>query len=156
MAEYQANYTAGTRVLEGTNVYRDGEMIAFVPSPATTYADLLDEAGYHCYEVTGVYSVCGESDPSNEACVDVSVGINNVENTVSVYPNPATDFVMVEASQDIRSIEVTNYMGQVVSAVKAVEATQYQVNTSDLSSGIYFIEVETAAGIEKVRIVISE
>jgi hypothetical protein len=155
-ANYEANFVAGSRVLEGTNVYRDGEMIAFVEAPATTYADLLDEAGYHCYEVTGVYSVCGESDPSNEACVDVSVGVDNVENNISVYPNPANDFVMVESSQDIRSIEITNYMGQVVNSVKAVEMTQYRINTSSLSAGVYFVEVETAAGIEKVRIVISE
>jgi hypothetical protein len=47
-------------------------------------------------------------------------------------------------------------MGQVVNSVKAVEMTQYRINTSSLSAGVYFVEVETAAGIEKVRIVISE
>jgi len=122
----------------------------------TTYLDEVGVAGYFCYYVTALYSVCGESDASNIDCVDVGVGINELANNISVYPNPAKDFVMVEASQDIRSIKVTNYMGQVVNAVKAVEMTQYRINTSDLSSGVYFVEVETAAGIEKVRIVISE
>ncbi|OYT15109.1 MAG: hypothetical protein B7C24_14785 [Bacteroidetes bacterium 4572_77] len=79
-----------------------------------------------------------------------------MDNSVVVYPNPANDFVTVKASSNIRTIEITNYMGQVVSSIKAVEYTQHTINTSDLSAGIYFIEVETAAGIEKVRIVISE
>jgi hypothetical protein len=147
--------TAASKEFMHFNVYRDGELIADDVTEMT-YADEVGVAGEFCYEVTAVYSVCGESDPSNEACVDVSVGVDNVENNISVYPNPANDFVMVESSQDIRSIEITNYMGQVVNSVKAVEMTQYRINTSSLSAGVYFVEVETAAGIEKVRIVISE
>ncbi len=153
-APYQ-ELTKGAKALTGTNVYRDGELVAFVEAPATTYADEVGDPGSFCYEVTGVYSVCGESAPSNEACV-IIIGVDNLENNISVYPNPANDFVMVEASQDIRSIEITNYMGQVVNSVKAVEMTQYRINTSSLSAGIYFVEVETTAGIEKVRIVISK
>ncbi len=148
-------YEAQTKEFLSFNVYRDGELIA-EDVMETTYADEVGVAGEFCYEVTAVYSVCGESAPSNEACVFVAVGVNDVENNISVYPNPANDFVMVEASQDIRSIEITNYMGQVVNSVKAVEMTQYRINTSSLSAGIYFVEVETTAGIEKVRIVISK
>ncbi len=147
--------TAATKEFMHFNVYRDGELIADDVTEMT-YADEVGVAGEFCYEVTAVYSICGESAPSNEACVFVAVGVNDVENNISVYPNPANDFVMVEASQDIRSIEITNYMGQVVNSVKAVEMTQYRINTSSLSAGIYFVEVETTAGIEKVRIVISK
>jgi hypothetical protein len=140
----------------GYNVYRDGVQVNEELVLETTYADEVGVPGYVCYEVTAVYSVCGESDPSNEDCVDIAIGVNEVENTVAVYPNPATDFVSVEASSNIRSIVITNYMGQVVSTVKSVELTKTTINTSDLSAGVYFIEVETNAGIEKVRIVISE
>ena len=147
----------GVRALTGYNVYRDGVQVNEELVLETTYTDELPhETASYCWEVTAVYSVCGETDPSNEVCLDVFVGLNDLENNVSVYPNPATDFVMVEASSDIRSIEITNYMGQVVSSVKSVEMTQTRINTSELSAGIYFVEVETAAGIEKVRIIISE
>jgi hypothetical protein len=148
--------TAGVTELMGYNVYRDGEQVNTDLVTETTYADVTGVAGYFCYKVTAVYSVCGESDFSNEACVDVAAGVSDVENNVSVYPNPATDFVMVEANSNIRSIEITNYMGQVVSSLKEVETTQTRIETSSLSAGVYFVEVETEAGIEKVRIVISE
>jgi hypothetical protein len=148
---------AGSRALMGYNVYRDGVQVNEDVVTETTYTDALPhETAYYCWEVTAVYSVCGESDPTNEVCLEVFVGVNNLDNNISVYPNPANDYVMVEASSDIRSIVITNYMGQVVSSIKAIELTQTRINTSDLSAGVYFIEVETAAGIEKVRIVISE
>jgi len=148
--------TAGVTEFMGYNVYRDGTQVNDDLVTETTYSDVTGVAGYFCYKVTAVYSVCGESDFSNEACVDIAEGVNDIENNISVYPNPAKDFVMVEASSQIRSIEITNYMGQVVSAVKDVETTKTRIETSSLSAGVYFVEVETAAGIEKVRIVISE
>ncbi len=146
----------GSKELMGYNVYRDGVQVNDELVLDNEYKDVIGFAGYFCYTVTAVYEFCGESGPSNEACVDIAIGVNNLENSISVYPNPATDFVSVEASSNIRSIVITNYMGQVVSTVKSVELTKTTINTSDLSAGVYFVEVETAAGIEKVRIVISE
>jgi len=74
---------------------------------------------------------------------------------LSIYPNPAQDFIMIETSSNIRSVSITNYMGQIVSSTKKVEATQSRVETSSLSAGVYFVEVETEASIETVKIVIS-
>jgi hypothetical protein len=82
--------------------------------------------------------------------------LEELESNISVYPNPAKEFIIVESTNDIRSIEITNYMGQVVHSVKAVEMTKRQVNTNTLSAGVYFVKVETDTGIEQVRIVISE
>jgi hypothetical protein len=128
----------------------------------TTYLDDLGEyvPGGYCYVVTAVYTNCtnedNESEFSNEACVTPGVGLEELESNISVYPNPAKEFIIVESTNDIRSIEITNYMGQVVHSVKAVEMTKRQVNTNTLSAGVYFVKVETDTGIEQVRIVISE
>jgi len=156
--EYTPFNAKGTNEFLGYNVYRDGDAdpLNAAPLTETTYLDVMDASEYHCYEVKGVYSVCGESDPTNEACVTVGVGVNELDNQVSVYPNPAQDYVMVEANSNIRSIVITNYMGQVVSSNKSVELTQTRIETSSLSAGVYFVEVETAAGIEKVRVIISK
>jgi hypothetical protein len=156
--EYAPFNAKGTNEFLGYNVYRDGDSdpLNATPLTETTYLDVMDASEYHCYEVVGVYSVCGESDPTNEACVTVGVGVNELDNQVAVYPNPAQDYVMVEATSNIRSIVITNYMGQVVSSNKSVELTQTRIETSSLSAGVYFVEVETAAGIEKVRVIISK
>ena len=159
MIEVEADYPkfspSNTTAFIGYNVYRDGDMIVS-GLEETTYLDVFDAAGEHCYTVTASYEFCEESDHSNQACVYVGVGVDELDNVVAVYPNPATDFVMVEANSNIRSIEITNYMGQVVSSTKSVELTRTRIETSSLSAGVYFVEVETVAGIEKVRIVISK
>jgi hypothetical protein len=157
-----------SKVLECYNVYRSAEsggpyeLIAECVTE-TTYLDDLGEyvPGGYCYMVRAVYMNCegsedNESVNSNEACVVPGVGLEELESNISVYPNPAKEFIIVESTNDIRSIEITNYMGQVVHSVKAVEMTKRQVNTNTLSAGVYFVKVETDTGIEQVRIVISE
>ncbi|MCK5788653.1 MAG: C10 family peptidase, partial [Chlamydiia bacterium] len=64
-----------TRDLSGYNVYRDGSKINTSLVSGTTYDD-ANAAGYHCFKVTAVYSDCGESDFSNEACVDIESNNN--------------------------------------------------------------------------------
>ena len=58
------------RTLTGYNVYRNGEMIAFVPAPETSYT--TEKAGNDAtYYVTAVYEQ-GESLPSNEVSIQAS------------------------------------------------------------------------------------
>ncbi|OYT15912.1 MAG: hypothetical protein B7C24_10495 [Bacteroidetes bacterium 4572_77] len=155
MANYKQNHN-NNRSRTGSNIYRDGEMIAYVEAPATTYFDELEEAGEHCYTVTGVYSICGETTESNEACIDLGVGVNQLENKVIAYPNPAKDYIKIEANSPINSIIVTNYMGQVITTKTDIESVKYTINTSNLSTGVYAIEIETAVGIKNLRIIISK
>ncbi|NPD83684.1 T9SS type A sorting domain-containing protein [Lentimicrobium sp. L6] len=149
------DFGASSRGFLGYNIYRDGTMIE-ENWPTTGYSDDIGSSYEVCYTVTANYEFCGESDASNEACVTPGVGVGNLENIISVYPNPAKDYVTVEASSDILTIKVTNYMGQVISYIQDVEVTSHTIATSSYSSGVYFVEVETATGVEKVRIVISE
>ncbi len=69
-----------TRTLTGYNVYRDGQLIAFVPAPETSYSDAMasDDATYY---VTAVYEQ-GESLPSNE----VSSHLTAIEEVMTGQP----------------------------------------------------------------------
>lgn len=62
-----ATTSEAPRTLTGYNVYRDGEMIAFVPVPETSYTSQNAGDGA-TYYVTAVYEQ-GESLPSNEVTV---------------------------------------------------------------------------------------
>jgi len=69
------NYAPATtsepaRTLTGYNIYRDGELIAFVPAPEVTYTTGND-GSQATYTVTAVYAE-GESMPSNEASIDAT------------------------------------------------------------------------------------
>lgn len=69
-------YTKGGLSAESYNIYRDGQLIATVLAPATTYTDAVAPAGTHSYNVTAVYSE-GESGLSNDAST-TTTGINGV------------------------------------------------------------------------------
>jgi hypothetical protein len=56
---------------------------------------------------------------------------------VSVYPNPASDFVHVVASEQIQSLRIFNLAGQVLQCQNSGDA----FNVSELSSGVYFVEI---------------
>ena len=72
-----AELTGNSREFMGYNIYRDGDMIEEL-WPDNMYTDTigLEPGNLYCYEVTSMYSICGESDPSNEACAGF-VGIPN-------------------------------------------------------------------------------
>ena len=65
------------------------------------------------------------------------------ENTlvnITMYPNPATSVVVLQASQEIASIQVLNLLGQRVSSV-TVNDTTSTINVSGLKAGSYFANV---------------
>ena len=71
------------RTLTGYNVYCDGEMVAFVPAPETSYT--CEKAGSDAtYCVTAVYEQ-GESLPSNE----VTVQLTAIEEVMAGMPADA-------------------------------------------------------------------
>ena len=78
------------------------------------------------------------------------VGIQSyLEKSITLYPNPATDKVMVsvsDASILITGVEVYNVYGQLVNTLVVAE-NPLQINLSGLSSGMYFVRVMTENGI---------
>jgi len=74
------------------------------------------------------------------------VGINEVDNlksiSVSVYPNPSSDKILVEISNltSTMHIQIMNMMGQVVIEKSDLNAIN-ELNISKLSKGVYFVTV---------------
>jgi hypothetical protein len=69
------------------------------------------------------------------------------ENTVpmvSVYPNPASDYVIVEG-EEVTRITILDLTGKVVMTIP-VETRQTRVDVSGLMSGLYFIVGESSDG----------
>jgi hypothetical protein len=80
-------------------------------------------------------------------------GIEEAELGVVVMPNPAKDLVKISAKSAISSIEVTSMTGQLISK-QLVQGNNAEMNVSNLTSGTYFIKVNTEnnSGIYKLII----
>ena len=72
---------------------------------------------------------------------DASLANNTFSNeNFSAYPNPVKDILNLSYTQEISNIEIYNMFGQQVMA-KTINATQSQVDMSQLASGTYMVKV---------------
>jgi hypothetical protein len=138
----------------GYNVYRNGELL-LEEYPDNFYDDEDVQAGtVYCYEVTSVYSICGESEPSNEACVG-NVGVLELDATeANVYPNPARDQVTIEAL-NMTGLHIVNYVGQVVYNQEFDSSSSRKLDTQNYQSGVYVARIYTEEGVITKRFVIN-
>ena len=75
---------------------------------------------------------------------ELSTGIdNNNTATVSAYPNPFTDYLVIESEEQIRSVSFINLLGK---TVQHVSMPQAQIPTQNLLPGIYLVKVDFAKG----------
>lgn len=155
-------FKADDRVRDNTfehyNVYRgtSNDNYELIAEPTEgNYFDAV-EVGTYYYKVTAVYTVDGEeceSEPANAYGDDdtfIVVEVTSIdENGVSgmmIYPNPAKDFVKISTlSSQLSAVRIYNCLGMMVEEIE-VNANEIEINTSDYSSGIYFIHIQTENG----------
>lgn len=163
------------RALTGFNIYRmedgaaDYELLTTVASvpDETEYCffdtDVDAQMGYY-YQVTAVYgSDTDGCESSPAASLDLpendfvyvfitstnEFGLNNTR----VYPNPATNNVVIESAQ-MNRITVMNAVGQLVIDRGIEGDMRYDLNTSAYEAGVYMIRIETTEGVVTKRLTI--
>jgi hypothetical protein len=143
--------------LVGYNVFHkyeneDFELVAFVDSTNFTHENLMN--GSHYYYITAVYDG-GESDPSNE--VEVTLITTSVSEGLSVsakvFPNPSSDFIFIENTENVRRITLTNQAGQIMLEIVAPQSNK-QIDVSSIASGLYILTIETSKGLTTKKLMI--
>jgi hypothetical protein len=110
--------------------------------------------------VTAIYnneadnSFLCESITSDTVFVFIGAGINEPgSGAISIYPNPATNYVTVKSDYTMSRIEVMNFTGQTV-INSNVETKASKINLTTLKAGVYFVKVTTTEGIHTVKITV--
>jgi hypothetical protein len=150
---------------EEYQLYRNGTLLT-----TTTYTEYIDdniESGVsYCYNVR---TYCGEgnySGFSEEACTHVGEidpedpedpenpdAIDELENNLKIYPNPANDFIKLSAvGYQLSVIKIYNYLGILIGEFEA-NSNEIEINISNYNSGVYFIEINTENGNNIKRII---
>jgi len=80
--------------------------------------------------------------------VQTVVGMTQIskDNLVSIYPNPANDFISIGAVNKVEKISIYNTVGQLVRLIEPNENV-LNINVSDLNNGFYIMQVQTENGI---------
>ncbi|MDP2236945.1 MAG: choice-of-anchor J domain-containing protein, partial [Bacteroidales bacterium] len=152
VASGEPNWTAPadhSRSLLGFNIYKNGQvMAAMVQTMNHSYTEM--QMGVHCYHVTAMYG-SGESAPSNQACVDILVGINELADaSTSIYPNPAKSSLTIE-SLPMSRLTVINALGQTVLDMEMNKLSSLVLNVEGWDAGVYMLRIVTSEGIVTKR-----
>lgn len=71
----------------------------------------------------------------------------------ALYPNPAKSSVTIElqnATETIQSITITDVLGKMIRSIEDT-TNQNTIDVSDLTNGVYFIEITTNSNLKQVR-----
>lgn len=99
---------------------------------------------------------CTPTDPSPLAnTFNGSTGVTApVESSViEVFPQPATEQVVLRSKDVIQSVEMTDMTGRVVLSKKVIQAQETVLSLHELSAGTYFIRLETAGAVVLRKVV---
>ena len=143
-----ASFTVATDISEnltyqwrfnGTNLTDGGTISgATTANLQITGVTVHDAGDYDCI-ITGI---CNEI-TSDIATLDVSTGIENIENNISVYPNPTTDVININInnSDNIYNAQIINITGKLI--FSEIINNNTVVSIKNQPSGVYFVKITT-------------
>ena len=82
---------------------------------------------------------------------------------IEIYPNPATNFVTIEADSKIKNIYIYNTVGQIVSVSKLhnlsrlngnFNTSKVEIDVSNMQAGFYILNIKTKNGISVKKLIV--
>ncbi len=87
------------------------------------------------------------------AAYDASLATNTFNSaTFAAYPNPVKDVLNLTYDKNISNVAVFNLLGQQI-LTKSVNATDSQVDMSNLTSGTYFVKVTADDEVQTIKVI---
>jgi len=100
------------------------------------------------------FAGCPEGSPGVKYNPDCSIGIDELTlQNLLIYPNPSTQLINVQGLENLTDWKLKLYSstGQLV----MLSINQWQLNVSNLTSGIYILEIETLHSTTHKKILVS-
>ncbi len=108
------------------------------------------------YTVTVTDKYCGIATLTVKVS-DSPTGIssNDMTNVITLAPNPADNQLTIRSTEQLQkaSIRLMNISGKMVQQEENLNGTDFTVNVSTLSAGIYFVEVLNANAVSRIKFV---
>jgi hypothetical protein len=116
----------------------------FVATANGTYAVIVTEN--NCSDTSSCYTISG-------------VGINETsinKNTATVYPNPSTGelYIMLPKLNTQTHIKIFDLYGKEVVSFNSIQANPIQLSLSELSKGLYIINIQNQEVNQNVKVVL--
>jgi hypothetical protein len=118
----------------------------------------FDESEILLEDTNGNTTLCFESaNNAMEDYVNCTIGIlvnteNDNQDRSLIFPNPVDQLLTIHQEKPIERIEIVNIFGQIVFNLPC-NSNKIEINLSDLSAGIYLINIHSGNSIQSQRIV---
>jgi hypothetical protein len=153
--EPPVTYTVTFVVKDKQGIDIDGAQIEFDGKPVSSYIIPDVANGTYHFKVSKMdYDTVEDDVTVEDADETVNITMETVSiltNTLSeatLHPNPFTNEIRINASVPIKSVQITNAIGQ---KVKEVIFNGKSISTSDLANGAYFVTIESFNGEKAVH-----
>jgi hypothetical protein len=118
----------------------------------------FDESEILLEDTDGSTTLCYESaNDAMEDYVNCTIGIlvntkNDNQDRLLIFPNPVGQLLTILQENPIEKIEIVNIFGQIVFNLPC-SSNKTEINLSDLSAGIYMIQIYSGNSIQSQRII---
>ena len=149
---YTYNITTGGAPTPGISVIGNpawlmlnGSVLSGTPPYSGTFGPItvIASNSANCPNATQTYSIQCATDVENY----------DLQNEISVYPNPTNGILTVEASENIFSIEIENALGEKIYRHAFPGKSSALVDLGAYPSGIYFMKIKTQNGFLVKKII---
>ena len=104
------------------------------------------------YDIDASGSLTGQIVWMMRYAANTSIGIGEKEAlSISVFPNPATDFVTIDIAESIEKVTLLDISGKVVFSQE--NSQNKRIDVRNLPSGVYFLTIETANFVGKTKLI---
>lgn len=123
----------------------------------TMAMDPMPNVRLRCYEYNEecLYSDFSFNESIDDCYTPLYTGLeeNQIQNNISLYPNPTKERVYINTSIPIKKITISNLLGQ---EIKNYNTSQVKssIDISELNKGIYFVKIYTEKVVLSKKIVV--
>ena len=109
----------------------------------TTYIDANIPEGWYQYYVQIVNPVCTQALPSDTITIDVVTSVSETKGRggITIYPNPAHDWILVKSGTPFNRLILTDIPGKAVMDMQFKEEYLARINLPALSPGLYLMKI---------------
>ena len=138
--------------ITGTGTYEYGTEITLgiILSPEYSFVYWLEDGQIVSYDLDYTFTVTGNR--TLVANLKNTDGVEELAITFGIYPNPVSDMLNIEASENIEQVEVFTITGTKVFSQNSF-TEKVEINTTNLSAGTYIIRMTTKNASEVRRFV---
>lgn len=79
--------------------------------------------------------------PTEASNATLSVASVNKKSSFNIYPNPTSDFIQIETTENIREVNIYSSVGQ-----KIMTSQSMKIDLKTLTAGVYWVEIKTKNG----------